>query len=319
MLSPIGTNFLSSLDHSDSNTYPFQHWLLNRVLPECTCAAVDALPVSVPAIADTLGRRETHNSSRLFFGATQLAAYTVCREVASALQNNAVVRQIEALCDVALGGSFLRIEYCLDTDGFWLEPHTDIGAKLFTMLIYLSDDPGSEGWGTDLLDGPDTLVTTMPYQRNFGCIFIPSERQLAWLSSPPDRRRATLADRELRQAGVAFPARAGVSRQGGAERRWRRLAGQSRFASRRGGVIVEQDPVRRAVQVVVLARPQRPQEKPQAAGSNRQADHQQIQMIVIASHSCADAGCWPSPAATNSTSPPPPATASPSRQPPAAP
>lgn len=176
MLSPIGTNFLSSLDHSDSNTYPFQHWLLNRVLPECTCAAVDALPVSVPAIADTLGRRETHNSSRLFFGATQLAAYTVCREVASALQNNAVVRQIEALCDVALGGSFLRIEYCLDTDGFWLEPHTDIGAKLFTMLIYLSADPGSEGWGTDLLDGPDTLVTTMPYQRNFGCIFIPSER-----------------------------------------------------------------------------------------------------------------------------------------------
>ena len=51
-----------------------------------------------------------------------------------------------------LGGSFLRIEYCLDTDGFWLEPHTDIGAKLFTMLVYLSDHPEAEDWGTDIMD-----------------------------------------------------------------------------------------------------------------------------------------------------------------------
>jgi hypothetical protein len=55
------------------------------------------------------------------------------------------------------------------------EPHSDIGVKLFTMLIYLSDDPGSEAWGTDLLDGPEKRVLTTPYQRNFGFIFIPSE------------------------------------------------------------------------------------------------------------------------------------------------
>jgi hypothetical protein len=29
-------------------------------------------------------------------------------------------------------------------------------------------------WGTDLLDGPDRLELTTPYQRNFGFIFIPS-------------------------------------------------------------------------------------------------------------------------------------------------
>src|ERR1700761_3108699 len=170
----IARSFLSSLDHSDCCTYPFRHWLLNRVLPDGTCRAIDALPVTPPQIRDTLGRRETHNSTRLFFGEPQRAAFPVCNDLASALQSDSVVRTIETLCDVALGGSFLRIEYCLDTDGFWLEPHTDIGVKLFTMLIYLADAPGSEHWGTDLLDGPHRRVLTTPYQRNFGVVFIPS-------------------------------------------------------------------------------------------------------------------------------------------------
>jgi hypothetical protein len=170
----VTSTFLISLDHSDCRTFPFRHWLLNRILPDPTCAEIDALRFSPPPVGDTFGKRETNNSTRLFFGETQRKAYPVCNEVATALQSDAVVRQIEALCDVALPGSFLRIEYCLDTDGFWLEPHTDIGAKLFTMLIYLSADPGSENWGTDILDGPDKLVMTTPYQRNFGLIFIPS-------------------------------------------------------------------------------------------------------------------------------------------------
>ena len=171
---PLASTFRSSLDHSDSGVEPFPHWFLNHVLPTETCAAIDELPVKAPAIEDTAGRRETHNSSRLFFGQPQRAAYPVCDDLATALQQDDVVRQLESLCEVDLLGSFLRIEYCLDTNGFWLEPHTDIGAKLFTMLIYLSADPGSEAWGTDILDGPDKLVATTPYQRNTGFIFIPS-------------------------------------------------------------------------------------------------------------------------------------------------
>jgi hypothetical protein len=34
------------------------------------------------------------------------------------------------------------LELCLDTDGFWLEPHTDIGAKKLTLLISLSQCGG---------------------------------------------------------------------------------------------------------------------------------------------------------------------------------
>jgi hypothetical protein len=39
----------------------------------------------------------------------------------------------------SVGGSYLRVEFAQDTDGFWLEPHTDLGVKAFTMLLYLSD------------------------------------------------------------------------------------------------------------------------------------------------------------------------------------
>jgi hypothetical protein len=173
-LDPVAVNFLSSLDHSDCFTYPFRHWLLNRVLPDRTCKAIDALDAPPPVIEDTMGKRETHNSTRLFFGRAQRKVHRVCDDLATALQSDTVVRELERLCEVSLRGSFLRIEYCLDTDGFWLEPHTDIGAKLFTMLIYLSDDPGCESWGTDLLDGPYNRVLTTPYERNFGFIFIPS-------------------------------------------------------------------------------------------------------------------------------------------------
>ncbi len=171
---PVAARFLSCLDRSEAATYPYRHWLLDRVLPEDTCAAIDALPVTPPAIGDTRGKRETHNSSRLFFGAEQRALHPVCAALASALQSDAVTRRLESLCGAALAGSFLRIEYCLDTDGFWLEPHTDIGAKLFTMLVYLSEEPGSEAWGTDILEAPNKLVATTPHVRNGGLIFVPA-------------------------------------------------------------------------------------------------------------------------------------------------
>ena len=136
--------------------------------------------------------------------------------LANGLQSDGVVRALEDLCDVWLGGSFLRIEYCLDTQGFWLEPHTDIGAKLFTMLIYLSDEAGSEAWGTDLLDGPDHLVGTTPYQRNCGFIFIPAADTWHGFHRRPIAGCAAVVDRELREAGMACPAGVGVSKAAGA-------------------------------------------------------------------------------------------------------
>ena len=169
----ISESLIASFDRSYFGASPYRHWLPEGLLPTDACEVLDALPVEPPRIDDTRGRRETHNSSRLFFGLDARAKFPVCDALAKALQSEPVVARIERLCDVDLRACNLRIEYCLDTDGFWLEPHTDIGAKLFTMLIYLSTDPGSEAWGTDILDPDFQLVMTSPYRRNVGLIFIP--------------------------------------------------------------------------------------------------------------------------------------------------
>ncbi|HQT46502.1 MAG: hypothetical protein B7X08_07265 [Acidocella sp. 20-63-7] len=169
----IAAQFLTSLATSRRADAPYAHWLLNNILPEADCDAIDAINVTPPTIKDTQGRRETHNSTRLFFDSDMQARYPVCRDLASALQSAQTVAKLQNLCNVGLKGSSLRIEYCLDTDGFWLEPHTDIGAKFFTMLIYLADPPEGEDWGTDVYSSPDTWVGSAPCERNRGLIFIP--------------------------------------------------------------------------------------------------------------------------------------------------
>ncbi len=175
MSEPVSTaaQFLVSLNASQREDVPYKHWLLENILPEQVCSQVVALPMVPPRIEDTQGRRETHNSTRLFFGVEQQKRYPVCAKIAQALQSAEVTTRLEQVCDVNLAGSSLRIEYCLDTDGFWLEPHTDIGAKFFTMLVYLNESPADEEWGTDVYASPTEYVATAPFHHNAGLIFIP--------------------------------------------------------------------------------------------------------------------------------------------------
>ena len=152
---------------------PYPHWLPEKILPVEMCHALMNLPFNAPAIADTNGRRETHNSTRIFVSEANRARYPVCDRLAETFQDEAMIAFLQDLCDVPLAGSSLRIEYCLDTGGFWLEPHTDIGAKLFTMLIYLSDHPDAENWGTDIFDADHNLVKRASGAFNTGLIFVP--------------------------------------------------------------------------------------------------------------------------------------------------
>lgn len=169
----MARRLLRALDEAQEHRAPFRHWRIGAVLPEAIPPAIAALPFAPPAIADTLGKRETNNGTRVFFSADKCARFPVCETVAEALQSDGGVRRLEELCGTRLGGGYLRIEYCQGTDGFWLEPHTDIGAKLFTMLIYLADARGSEAWGTDLMTPEGAVVATVPYRANAGIIFTP--------------------------------------------------------------------------------------------------------------------------------------------------
>lgn len=168
-------HFAACLDRAAAKHEPFAHWLLTDALPDEVAHAIPALPLAPPEIGDTLGKRETHNSTRNFFSVENRARFPVCEAVASAFQAPETVRRLEQTTGIALTGSSLRIEYCQDRDGFWLEPHTDIGVKLFTMLVYLSDVPEAEGWGTDIYDASKRHLGSAPGGFDKGIIFIPAD------------------------------------------------------------------------------------------------------------------------------------------------
>ena len=66
------------------------------------------------------------------------------------------------------------MEYAQDVDGFWLAPHTDLGVKRFTMLIYLNDSADDQlGLGTDLFCDDETWARQTPFDDNSALIFVP--------------------------------------------------------------------------------------------------------------------------------------------------
>lgn len=156
------------------DNHPYPHWLLHDVLPDDLCRDIVALPFDAPMIDDTHGKRETHNTSRIFASEANRARYPACEALAEIFQDEATITLLEDVCGRALAGSYLRIEHCLDTEGFWLEPHTDIGAKRFTMLVYLSDHPDAESWGTDIMDAEGHVLGRAPGTFNAGLIFLPA-------------------------------------------------------------------------------------------------------------------------------------------------
>lgn len=171
--SPAGSHVRHSVLMARRADWPFRHWRLHDVLPAGLCASIAALPFEPPSIGDTLGRRETHNACRLFVSAASRRRFPACAALADAFQDEATTGLLEDVCGARLGGSFLRIKCCLDTDGFWLEPHTDIGAKLFTMLVYLSDHPDAKDWGTDFMDASGAVLRRSSGAFNSGLVFVP--------------------------------------------------------------------------------------------------------------------------------------------------
>lgn len=176
-LNSIGRQFLACLATSRRMTAPFRYWLLEEALPSATIEGIAALPFAPPAIRAFDGRRETNNSTRVYFSKENQQRFGVCREVAAAFKHPLVTSAIERETGANLAQGQLRIEYCQDVDGFWLEPHVDISVKLFTMLVYLSGEPELYAAGTDIYDATPghNRVATAPYERNKGLIFIPGK------------------------------------------------------------------------------------------------------------------------------------------------
>lgn len=166
-------HFLKSLAGSQTESKPFRHWLLSDICTSDVVEKLIGLPFEFPAIDRFVGTRESHNRTRVFFNPEKCSLHDVCRNVVATFMDKKTIEGVENTCEISLKNSFLRIEYCEDTNGFWLEPHLDINAKLFTLLVYLSSGPGHEALGTDIFDEDKNHVRTVPFQTNHGLIFIP--------------------------------------------------------------------------------------------------------------------------------------------------
>ena len=173
-LERIKKNFIGSLSNSRMDYQPYKHWLVADVFPETDIEELIKLPLALADMDYSVGKRETNNDKRGYFDSERMHDYPVCGLIAAALQSPEVVRTIENCCGTELEGTYLRIEYAQDSDGFWLAPHTDIGVKKFTMLIYLSRDRDAINWGTTLYKNPDTVWGEAPYRSNHALVFVPA-------------------------------------------------------------------------------------------------------------------------------------------------
>ena len=168
-----GAHIRQALLRARRQDSPFRHWLPRDILPATLWPAVLSLPFTPPSTGETAGRRETRNAERQFVTEAARACLPACTALAEAFQDEATVTLVADLTGENLTGASLRIEYCLDQPGFWLEPHTDIGAKRFTMLIYLSRHSDAETWGTELMDAAGTVLGRASGAFNAGLVFVP--------------------------------------------------------------------------------------------------------------------------------------------------
>jgi hypothetical protein len=151
---------------------PWPHWQIADMVPAEVFRELVQLPLT-PALPGGLsGRREYHNESRIYFDRINMARFPAMRRLAEAMQSSAVVSAAHKAFAAPVENAFLRIEYALDTDGFWLEPHTDIGAKKFTCFVYLD---GGDDLGTDIYAGPQTFAHRVAFMPNSALAFVPGE------------------------------------------------------------------------------------------------------------------------------------------------
>ena len=166
-------HFSQRLGSPEPRRSPYPHWIIGDVLPTGLTEALAALPLEAPDVGEVSGARELHNDTRSYVDAAAIAAFPACRRLAELFLDPAMIETIEAVTGADLDGTYLRIELALDTKGFWLKPHTDLGVKRFTMLYYLAPS-GRPELGTDIYADAATHAHSVPFEPGTAVIFKPS-------------------------------------------------------------------------------------------------------------------------------------------------
>jgi len=171
----VAAAFEAAVAKRQSFDRPYRHYLLDNVFPADVSEELAHLPFAPPVLNGVSGKRELHNDQRSYFDAEGVARFPVMRGVAEALQSIRITRLIHDVFAAPIDDTFLRLEYAQDVDGFWLQPHTDLGVKKFTCLIYLSEGPGHDKLGTDIYETPERHFGVSPFKRGSAMIFVPGD------------------------------------------------------------------------------------------------------------------------------------------------
>jgi hypothetical protein len=145
------------------------------MFPERIVRDIVNLPWPAAELAGLSGRREFHNNQRRYFDAETVNRVEVAFDLAETFQGRSLIRLLRNELGIDLSGTYLRIEYCQDVDGFWLEPHTDIGVKRLTLQCYLSGAPDQQELGSDIYADPATWVSRAPFGKNKAMLFVPND------------------------------------------------------------------------------------------------------------------------------------------------
>ncbi len=181
----VRKSVIAALEAATCEAAPYRHWLVRDLFPSALARELRGLPFAPPDLHGVSGKRELHNDQRHYFDAANMARFDACAAVAGAFHSADVVESIERTTGADLSGSYVRLEYAQDTDGFWLEPHTDLGVKRFTMLIYLADGESQADLGTDIYADRDTWAKRSAFRDNSALVFVPGANTWHGLAPRP--------------------------------------------------------------------------------------------------------------------------------------
>jgi hypothetical protein len=163
------------LANAQQDEAPYRHWIWRGVFPEAIARELLTIPFEKPDLHGLSGKRELHNDTRHYFDAANNARFAAFGKISRLFQADETVALLQRATGADLSDTNVRIEYTLDADCFWLQPHTDLGVKRISILIYLPDAPDQGDLGTDIYVDPDTWSHRPPFEWNSALAFVPSD------------------------------------------------------------------------------------------------------------------------------------------------
>ena len=170
------------IEKASEESSPWPWYGLSDVLDEEQVAEIRAMQFNERERMHG-GKRSDNTSVRQFVtengppGLRRLVEELLSKEVQEAIHKKIYKY------DGNYSGLYVRMEVLNDKDGFWLEPHCDIGEKLISCLVYVNETDEDENIGTDLYTdmrgwflcgSEDSLlepVRTVPFIHNTGYMF----------------------------------------------------------------------------------------------------------------------------------------------------